>query len=259
MRSGEIQLKCGLLALGLLVGCPGMAMADVKFNFNTIDVPLCPLLPNALCPRTAVNGNGNNAIVGEFDDTAGNTHGFVLRGGAYTPIDVPGAISGCSIPAHPAPCYTTVNGINESGRLVGIYQDQAGQFHAFFFSCTAGDLSACSGNSFTTLDPAGAIYSQGGFINSQGQVVGSYITSDQKWHGFIWQSGSFISPINVPNDHPELGTVLFGINDRGQIVGSYVDMGPPPQPRTTAFVMAFSGILREISRSSTRSSIRQPA
>ena len=81
MRSGEIQLKCGLLALGLLVGFPGLARADVKFNFNTIDVPLCPLLPNALCPRTAVNGNGNNAIVGEFDDTAGNTHGFVLRGG----------------------------------------------------------------------------------------------------------------------------------------------------------------------------------
>jgi hypothetical protein len=54
-----------------------------------------------------------------------------------------------------SPCYTTVNGINESGRLVGIYQDQAGQFHAFLFSCTAGDLSACPGSSFTTLDPAG--------------------------------------------------------------------------------------------------------
>src|SRR6516162_10857486 len=138
MRSGEIQLKFGLLVLGLLVAFPGLAKADVKFNFNTIDVPLC----GGPCPRTAVNGNSNNAIVGEFDDAMSNTHGFILRGGVggeYTQIDVPGAIS------------SSVNGINASGRLSGTYQDGKGT-HAFFFS----------GGTFTTLDYPGAVLTQGG-------------------------------------------------------------------------------------------------
>src|SRR5262249_47283724 len=177
MRSGEIQLKFGLLVLGFLVAFPGLAKADVKFNFNTIDVPLC----GGPCPRTAVNGNGNNAIVGEFDDTAGNTHGFVLRGGEYTQIDVPNA------------SWSSLHGINESGQLAGTYSDKAtGLILAFFFS----------GSSFTTLDPVQPpIGSQGGFINAQGQVVGTYLTNDQKQrvHGFIWRSGSFTFPINVPH------------------------------------------------------------
>jgi uncharacterized membrane protein len=193
MRSGEIQRKFGLLALGLLVAIPGLAKADVKFNFNTIDVTDVTLCDGS-CQRTAVNGNNNNVMVGEFDDAMGNTHGFILRGGVggeYTQIDVPGAIS------------TSVNGINASGRLSGTYQDKKG-VHAFFFS----------GGTFTTLDYPGASLTQSGFINAQGQVVGTYRTpSDNKRHGFIWQSGDFTS-FDVPSDDPVLGTGAWGINDR---------------------------------------------
>ena len=45
---------------------------------------------------------------------------------------------------------------------------------------------------------------------------------DQKRHGFIWRKGVF-TPFNVPGDHPTCGTVAFGINDIGQVVGTYVD------------------------------------
>jgi hypothetical protein len=204
MRTEGIQLKFGFLALGLLVAFPGLAKADVRFNFTTIDVPLCGPLKNAPCKTSEAFGNSTNAIVGDFNDDAGNTHGFVLSRGAYTQIDVPDAI------------YSSLNGIDSSGRLAGTYINKAGQTLAFFFD----------GSSFITLDPvqppAG---SQGGFINAQGQVVGTYLTKDSKRHGFIWRLGSLSFPINVPHDDPILGTILFGINDRGQIVGTYVDDG----------------------------------
>jgi uncharacterized membrane protein len=194
----KIQKKLVGLALGLLVGVPGLARAaDVNFNFTTIDVPGCT--------RTAANANSTHEIAGEFDDADGNTHGFVLRGGVggvYTQIDVPGASS------------TIVNGISAPGQLAGTYNVQTVSPHAYFWSEGV----------FTALDPPGSIRSQGGFLNAQGQVVGTYRTSDDnKRHGFIWSKGIFTT-FNVPKDHPVLGTVALGINDPGQIVGDYVDM-----------------------------------
>jgi probable HAF family extracellular repeat protein len=218
MRRGEIQRKCGLLvAVGLLVGFPGLAKADVKSTFHTIDVPLCGPLNKDPC-QTRVYGNSTNAIVGDFDDNDGKTHGFVLRGGEYKLIDEPDA---AFCPKGPV-SGTTINGINARGDLVGTYAD---------VSCTTGHAFFLSGNSFTPLDPVG-VRSQGGFINAQGQVVGTYRTNDQKRHGFVWQRGSFTSLlINVclappcPNDDPIAGTVLYGINDPGQMVGTFLDTG----------------------------------
>jgi uncharacterized membrane protein len=82
---------------------------------------------------------------------------------------------------------------------------------------------------FVTLDPPGSVRSQGGFINTLGQVVGTYRSIDEKRHGFIWSSGpdgktgAFTSVnFNVPADDPVGGTVAFGINNPGQVVGAYV-------------------------------------
>ena len=142
------------------------------------------------------NGNSENALAGQFDDAGGNTHGFVLRNRVYTTIDKPGSI------------LSFVNGINDQGHLVGTYLDAAG-VHAYFFSQAA---------QFVSLDPPGAVRSQGGNLNEIDQAVGSYRTPDNKRHGYIWSRGSF-SSFNVPNDHPVLGTIPFGINNRGDIVG----------------------------------------
>jgi probable HAF family extracellular repeat protein len=199
----KIQEKLVALALGLLLGVPGPARADVNnFDFTTIDVPDST--------STAANGNSTHEIAGQFDDVGGNTHGFVLRGGVgglYTTVDKPGA------------SLTIINGISTNGQLAGTYQDPppGSGFHAYFWSKGI----------FTTLDPPGSIRSQGGFLNAQGQVVGTYRTqivgtNEQRRHGFIWSKGVFTT-FNVPNDHPILGTVAFGINDPGQIVGDYVD------------------------------------
>jgi probable HAF family extracellular repeat protein len=179
------------VAFGLLLSVPGLTQA--QYSFTTFDVP------NATA--TAVNGNSTNAIAGEFDDAKG-AHGFVLRNGVFTTIDVPDALD-------PGVSGTFVNGINAPGLLVGTYS-VGSTFHAFFYN---------NGN-FIKLDPAN-VRSQGGFINAKGQVVGTYRDSGQYRHGFIWLNGNFTT-FNVPGDAIPLGTVAFGINDIGDVVGNYV-------------------------------------
>jgi len=171
----------------MLLSVPGLTQA--QYSFTTIDVP------NSTA--TAVNGNSPNAIAGQFDDSDGNTHGFVLNNGSFATIDVPGA------------GLTIINGINAPGQLVGTYV-AGGMVHSFFDN----------NGSFITLDPPGAARTQGGSINAKGQVVGTYRgifqTGDttQTRHGFFWLNGTFTT-FNVPGDHPVFGTVAFGINDIG--------------------------------------------
>jgi len=183
------------VGFGLLLSVPGLTQA--QYTFTTFDVP------KATATATAVNGNSTNAIAGQFDDAKG-THGFVLRNRVFATIDDLKAVGG-----------TIINGINAPGQLAGTYNVAPDTTpHAFFDN----------NGSFTTLDPPGSIRSQGGFINSRGQVVGTYRDAQEKRHGFIWSNGVFITTsINVPNDDPVLGTVAFGINDIGAVVGDYVD------------------------------------
>jgi uncharacterized membrane protein len=120
---------------------------------------------------------------------------------------------------------TLINGINALGQLVGTYLvdngTPNGTTHAFFEN---------QGN-FITLDPFN-IRSQGGSINARAQVVGTYRTSEgnnvQKRHGFIWLNGTF-TEFNVPDDDALFGTVAFGINDSGDVVGDYVANGEVPK------------------------------
>ena len=90
-----------IIALGLLLGITGLARAE--YAFTTIDMPGSY--------STVVYANSPNAIAGKYLDANENTHGFILRGGAYTTIDVP----------VPASLYTEINGIAANGQLVGTY------------------------------------------------------------------------------------------------------------------------------------------
>jgi hypothetical protein len=88
----KIHKKLMALALGLLLGLPGLARAATTFTFTTIDVPLPPPPPNSLSPDTEVNANSPNpnTIAGQYSDLGGGAiHGFILSGSAYTTIDAP--------------------------------------------------------------------------------------------------------------------------------------------------------------------------
>jgi len=180
-------------AFGLLLGTPCVADAQ-QYAFTQIDVPGAT--------ETAVNGNSNTAVVGQFDDANG-THGFILRKGTFTTVDIPKASN------------TRLNGINAAGSFTGTYDDpSAGRQFAFVWR----------NGVFTRLDPAGSIHSQGGFLNAQGEVVGGYKVpggTDGRRRAFFWRNGVFTTIDPFPN--PTVGPVAFGINDKGQIVGTYQD------------------------------------
>ena len=115
----------------------------------------------------------------------GVSHGFLLSGGIFTTIDFPGST------------YTTADGINNSGQIVGSYQS-AGVLHGYLLS----------GGVFTTID-----LSQGALgINDSGQIVGRSGAD-----GFLLSGGIF-STIDFPGSTV---TVDVGINNSGQIVGIY--------------------------------------
>ena len=50
-------------------------------------------------------------------------------------------------------------------------------------------------------------------------MIGLYADADRKGHGFLWDNG-VVTTIDFPG---ALATLPLGLNNRGQIVGAYVD------------------------------------
>jgi probable HAF family extracellular repeat protein len=108
--------------------------------------------------------------VGAFSDANFNSHGFLLKNGRFTAIDVPGTACG------PA-CFlgTFANGINPQGDIVGYYNGGDGHVHGFLLRR----------GTFSTIDPPGSSFTQAWGINPQGDIVGYYTDSGGKTHGFL--------------------------------------------------------------------------
>jgi len=193
-----LGVALGVSSVARAGGAPsaeGNAASEDSYTFTTVDVV------DSL--GTSVNANSTHAVAGDFDDADGNTHGFVLRKGVFTQIDVP----------YPDAISTSINGINAKGVLAGTYfDDNWRRIHAF----------TSSNGVFTVLDPPGSTESQGGFINGRGEVVGGYRDVNNVRHAFLWRKGVFAT-IDPPDGHPTLGPVAFGINNHGNVVGTYVD------------------------------------
>jgi uncharacterized membrane protein len=113
----------------------------------------------------------------------------------FTTIDVPGAISGDTLPL----------GINDAGQIVGRFADATG-FHGFLKDAT-----------FATIDVPGATSTEGRGINNAGQIVGLFADATG-FHSFL-KDGATFTTFDVPGVGS--GTQAHGINDAGQIVGSF--------------------------------------
>lgn len=192
--------------------------------YTTIDVPANvpgPFLGGFGTRCRGINDQGQ--IVGGYR-TPGPTgqvhHGFLLSGGVWTPIDVPGA------------AHTDAVRINNLGQIVGSYV-QNGVVHGFLFD----------GAIFTTIDFPAAKETFADGINNKGQIVGVYRDANNYIFGFIRTPNTeqnlpgplppaTYTQIVLPGPGQNVGTVqsvndvdftsgVGGINDRGQISGDY--------------------------------------
>ena len=106
-------------------------------------------------------------IVGGYFDTSEVPHGFLLRNGAFTSIDVPGAVG------------TRAFGINLVGQIVGGWTDDPDCPDCF----VKGFLLTHRG--FETLEVPDALETVAWGINTLGQIVGDYFGEDEVFHGFL--------------------------------------------------------------------------
>jgi len=144
-----------------------------------------------------------------------NDFGFVV-GDAYAPNNVawiwdPGSQS-YSIYAVPGSMqYSTYSGgINDKGQVVGQFQDTSGVWHGFLEE----------GGTYTTIDPPDSTYTYPSEINNSSTIVGSWNNLSGWSEGFVRTSTGGFTVVNFPGG---LETQIFGINNRGDICGVWVD------------------------------------
>jgi uncharacterized membrane protein len=186
------------------------------------------------------------------------SHGFVTRGGVFSPIDHPDA---AVIPrTRDGQTGTGTAGINDHSQIVGVYEDRnrvvrhfvrnrqgrftiiddppgtrsdrlsyetvdinnRGEIVGFYNddqgATTSGFLRTRRGR-FVDIEVPGSQLTGPLKINDRRQVVGIYVDAGGALHGFRWDDGDH-ETIDVPG---AAATVVFGVNNRGQMVGSYID------------------------------------
>jgi len=163
--------------------------------------------------------DANDDIVGFYTDNVGNNtgtgannrHGFLLRSGAFTAIDFPGAGS------------TEAWRINSNGEVLGRYLSTTdSKWH--LYRLRSGSFTAIADfPAATQTAPDG--YSHVGGLNTQGDVTSDYCSStpcqkvDAGVRGFLLSASTYTT-VDPPG---AMGSLAFGINDDGDIVGAYID------------------------------------
>jgi len=194
----------GLNGHGEVVGTDNTAPGRHAFLLNhQTYIALDPFGVLATHTSFARGINNSGDIVGGYVGDDGNEHGFLLRKGNLTTLDVPYAGS----------VGTQMNAVSDSGVIVGAWVDSAFTVHGFIYK--NGD--------YMHLDYPGALDTYPFGINPRGDIVGNW-DADQSTvgHGFVFSRGQMFS-FDVPDAVPD-GTAANGINARGQIVGGYVGL-----------------------------------
>jgi probable HAF family extracellular repeat protein len=137
-------------------------------------------------------------------------------------LDVFYAVSTTLILNVPGASDTIARGINDMGQTVGwwVNSSVSNVEHGFLYDVHT--------NTYDTLNFPNALHTQAYGINNNGQVVGYYAkevalgTRQTALYGFLYDKTR--TPVFTTLDVPgSSGTLAYGINDKGQVVGSYLD------------------------------------
>lgn len=166
--------------------------------------------PNAsFTAATSINDHGD--IVGQYALPTAPTqrHGFLLKDGQFTSFDPAGSI------------FTNALGINERGDIVGRYcisvcttSVGTGIFRGFLLH----------DGQFTLLDVPDALETDPFSISGSEQTAGGFLAADHQEQLFLLSNGEFTS-FAPPNGPVSLDK--GGINERGDVVGTYCDSAVP--------------------------------
>jgi hypothetical protein len=230
-KKGEYMFSRWIL-LACLLGAGASAALASSFTFTTIVNPLGSGDPFGTVGNTqrtlGVDGPAtsgiNNAgqIVGTYYNPAGSGHGYLDSGGVFTGFDDPFA----SNPLATFNGGTQVNGINNTGEIVGEYRGGGSGFGINGFVQVP--FVSANGGFITIDDPSSNQgYTEANGINDAGQVVGDYGVSipdpeggnELQINGFLL-NGAVFTTIDDPLG---FSTTLTGINNAGIIVGFYTD------------------------------------
>lgn len=154
--------------------------------------------------------NDNSQFVGVSENLSG-IHGFLLNEEIVTAIDNPNAtyLGGSYYPKR----TTAINGINDSGIVVGYFLDDNGS-HGFTYD----------GNLFQTIDnpyaEIGSTHISG--ISDNGKIVGYFSNPLGRTSSFVYDGVSYLT-LDYPVTTPSGYTTAMSINNQGQVVGHYFD------------------------------------
>ncbi len=217
----------GMNPQGDIVGYYGVSGIQHGFflgrgGFVPIDVP-------GACRTDAYAINAAGDIVGTYNDppapgkacSTGTQHGYLLRHGQFTSIDVPGAT------------FTGAFGINSEGDIVGHFGvPPTGRMNGYMLR----------NGSFTTYahpDAEAANKMSCGFgINPEGEIVGHY-QDTVGIHGFLLSDSGFTS-IDIPDGK---NLQAYSINPEGEIAGFYTDLATK---MVSGFVLDKWGVFTKI-------------
>jgi probable HAF family extracellular repeat protein len=206
----------GQIVLSLLVGALASLAAlvsasygaDAAYKFTVVDIPLhftfLGQQRDDIVRLTDINNKGQ--LIG--NDFAGDGF-FIDKKHRATEIRCPSDVSDNN--------STTVSAINNAGQVVG--------------SCSDGGFVRDRNGNIAIINFPGAVNTVAYGINDLGEVVGQYGNSPfteptgiARFHGFVWRNGVYTT-IDAPFSDA-VHTALLGINNAGQIIGTYLHHRP---------------------------------
>jgi hypothetical protein len=213
MMPGSAQTQAtGINNAGLTTGFWAPTNTGMDANFGFVRDPVGknfiytsvtdPLEAAPLQADQALGINNSGVVAGFYEDVNGNAHPFTytMSTGAYATFTIGSASS------------SFATGLNDNGQVCGFFVGSSnGKNTAFIHQ--AGVLEK--------FNVPGASLTQFFGINNAGIAVGVF-TKDGATHG-LYYTASTGAWLQVDDPEAAQGTFLNGINNKGEIVGFYVD------------------------------------